>query len=694
MVCSVVNAYPQNISVYDKSKFSFNFYGDKCIGANFILTELDQTDWETNSVRIAPKFAGYEGKLYYYNGEEISVEMGTRSPVDPKEKNIVWKARVFEEVNLDTGIYPTNRIATGTFKLKTFTEGTVQSPQVEGAKASTTIFWIDKNLQLTFPCWIWINGEQRGVKAYKSDEGRIRVVTALSEIPAEGTTYAISNIYNEEPVTLESNQTIISTNIGLSFPRYSDYRGLSLNTSVNTKFTIDTPYPQTSQPIYYLEHNGNYYGINFYDSKTGIVGLVTDLSELPFNDGDKYTIYSSFIDSPYFYICNEKPTEITNIELAQKGEIIHCHADITTVSSIKYQYWNIYEIDYDNSEILVDTSEKMYISDCEYIFRKAILGSKYKAELHVFNQSGNEIVATSDIYTVTNKYDYTNIDVTNVVTDNNGIKLNIYITRDILKAGGGIKILRLKLQENSIMEYTSKNIEYVDTIKFDSDKAKDDIIEFIDYEVANKTKYRYFITAYQPYSVDDALTNYATYETNVIETDFNTYSIYALQEIAYTRYDVETDKNIDYDYMFSERSFKVTDYLLPEIDISDKHSISYNLGRSTYIGYASKPSVASWETSYDTFTLTFQLGNTKVISNNGSSYLDIVNNNIAFYQKWKGIIEKAPPILIKDYKGNVWFGEITGFKADIDNTILNRPIIVNVDFVETYSLDKVRVIGG
>ena len=32
---------------------------------------------------------------------------------------------------------------------------------------------------------------------------------------------------------------------------------------------------------------------------------------------------NSFIDSPYFYICNEKPTEITNIELAQKGEIIY-----------------------------------------------------------------------------------------------------------------------------------------------------------------------------------------------------------------------------------------------------------------------------------------------------------------------------------------------------------------------------------
>ena len=32
--------------------------------------------------------------------------------------------------------------------------------------------------------------------------------------------------------------------------------------------------------------------------------------------------------------------------------------------------------------------------------------------------------------------------------------------------------------------------------------------------------------------------------------------------------------------------------------------------------------------------------------------------------------------------------------ADIDNTILNRPIIVNIDFVETYSLDKVRITGG
>ena len=189
------------------------------------------------------------------------------------------------------------------------------------------------------------------------------------------------------------------------------------------------------------------------------------------------------------------------------------------------------------------------------------------------------------------------------------------------------------------------------------------------------------------------------------------YSIYFLQEQAYTRYDVQTDKRIDYDYMYAERSFNITDIVRPELNVIDKHSISHNLGRNTYVGYAAKASTAAWDTTYDTFSLSFQLGNTEVKYPEGTvfdekftqefansinyGWSEIINRDETYYKYLKNLIASGAPVIIKDYRGNKWFGSIVSHNSEIDNLQpVERSITEKIDFVETYPIDKVRILSN
>ena len=42
----------------------------------------------------------------------------------------------------------------------------------------------------------------------------------------------------------------------------------------------------------------------------------------------------------------------------------------------------------------------------------------------------------------------------------------------------------------------------------------------------------------------------------------------------------------------------------------------------------------------------------------------------------------------------MWFGSITTHNTEIDNATLNeRPITINLDFTETYPIEKIRIVG-
>lgn len=692
MNCSIVNARPQNISIdangsYDNRAFKFTFYGDRTIGADFYIYDMN-TNKLWNNV-IYNDYAAANSKKYYYNGEEIDVHVGTNS--NNNNKQFVWKTRVYDDVDISKDKKPTIRVVTGTVKANPYIEGKIpvdsNAKEVMGEK----YIYIEPTKEISLPSWIYIGDERRIILEYKyideTSPTQLKLKNAFTTYPTLNEEYAISPYKAATVSTLENNQLPIATGINIDGSA-TDHRG---------GFNITVDYPSTPQPCYYLEIEDTFYAITEYSAKTGIVTLDTTKDvKNTIAEGTNYTIYSSFVESPFFYFTTEPTPVIENLQLVQDGEVIKCTADLVAKSFVKYQYWEIYDVTTPNTPLLMETSEKMYLGALEFVFRGGFVGHSYKAILHTITQTNWDIAKESNILKITTSLSGNNISkFQSIITNDNSIQLNITISNTINK-NGGIKILR--------KSYNSSLISYVTTIDFNSNKASGSIITFKDYKTANNAKYKYYICCYNPTTSSDKNTMYTAYETEWIGTDYKTYSIYALQEVAYKRYDVDTDKRIDYDYMYSERAFKPINIFRPELNVTEKHNINHNLGRDVYVGYAKKPVVSARETTYDTFSLSFQLGNTEFIPCNGVAYDDavkynmgyisITNNSMEYYQTLKQTIANAPPFLIKDYKGNMWFGSITTHNTEIDNTTLNeRPITINLDFTETYPIEKIRIVG-
>lgn len=692
MNCSIVNARPQNISIdangsYDNMAFKFTFYGDRTIGADFYIYDMNTNKLWNNG--IYNDYAAANSKKYYYNGEEIDVHIGTNS--SNNNKQFVWKTRVYDDVDITNGKNPTVRVVTGTVKANPYIEGKMpvdsNAKEVMGEK----YIYIEPTKEISLPSWIYIGGERRIILEYKyideTSPTQLKLKNAFTTYPSLNEEYAISPYKATTVSTLENNQLPIATGINIDGDA-TDHRS-------GFKITVD--YPTTPQPCYYLEIGNTFYAITDYSAKTGIVTLnTTEDVKSTIAEGTNYTIYSSFVESPFFYFTTEPTPVIEKLQLVQDGEIIRCTANLVAKSFVKYQYWEIYDVTTTNTPILVETSEKMYLGALEFIFRGGLVGHSYKAVLHTVTQTNWDITKESNVLQVTTSLSGNNVSkFQSVITNDNSIQLDITISNTINK-NGGVKILR--------KSYNSNLISYVTTIDFSNNKASGSIITFKDYKTANNTKYKYYICCYNPTTSSNKNTMYAAYETEWIDTDYKTYSIYALQEVAYERYDVDTDKRIDYDYMYSERAFKLTNIFRPELNVTEKHNVNHNLGRDVYVGYAKKPVVSARETTYDTFSLSFQLGNTEFIPCNGITYDDavkynmgyisITNNSMEYYQTLKQTIANAPPFLIKDYKGNMWFGSITTHNTEIDNTTLNeRPITINLDFTETYPIEKIRIVG-
>lgn len=695
MNCSIVNARPQNISIdangsYDNRAFKFTFYGDRTIGADFFVYDMN-TNKLWNNV-VYNDYAAANSKKYYYNGEEIDVHIGTNS--SNNNKQFVWKTRVYDDIDIANNKNPTVRVVTGTVKANPYIEGKIVGGEDAQNIMGEKYIYIEPTKEIVLPSWIYISGERRIILEYKyvdeTSPTQLKLKNAFTTYPSTGAEYAISPYRATTISTLSTHQLPIATGINID-GKAKDHRD-------GSTFKIDVDYPKVPQPCYYLEIDNNFYAITDYSAKTGIVTLDTE-EDVKTNiaEGTNYTIYSSFVESPFFYFTTEPTPVIENLKLVQDGEVIKCTADLIAKSFVKYQYWEIYDVTVASTPLLMETSEKMYLGALEFVFRSGFVGHSYKAILHTVTQTNWDITKESDILKLTTSLSGNNVShFQATIANDNSIQLDITISNAIAK-NGGIKILR--------QSYNNNLISYVATIDFDSNKSSGSTITFKDYKTANNAKYRYYICCYNPTTADNKNTMYAAYETqDWIGANYKTYSLYALQEVTYKRYDVDTDKRIDYDYMYAERAFKITNIFRPELNVTEKHNINHNLGRDVYVGYAKKPVVSARETTYDTFSLSFQLGNTEFVPAKGITYsnavkynmgyISIINNDMNYYQTLKQTIANAPPFLIKDYKGNMWFGSITTHNTEIDNTTLNeRPITINLDFTETYPIEKIRIVG-
>ena len=715
MNCSIVNAYPQNVSIdaapmsnRTRNAFKFTFYGDRTIGADYFIYNMS-TNKLWNGVIYSDYAAGAK-KIYYYNTEEIDTLAGNNSAYNNQQ--FVWKVRVYDDVDIANGNNPNIRITSGTIKASPFISGkTLATVLGSDGKANKKMLDLDTTETITLPSWITINGERRIILEARVSldqnknpvKTRIKLKNETTDEIAEGTDYTISP-YRDSVVQVTDSGIFIAPDIAIDEAETTDHREGHIGGRT------DLPYPTTNQPCYYLEIDGAFYAIKTYKKSIGYVELVSPPSTKP-ETGTDYTLYCSYIESPLFYFETEPTPVIEGLQGVLDAEVIKFTARLDSVSRTKYQLWEIYDVtntggDITNNSLLVDTSEKIYMDSLEYVFRGYISGRSYKARLYVMTQVNWEVSADSTAI-VTNAAS-TNIDSNSITMsyskDKNAIELS-YKHINALSGGAkgscGTKILR--------QEYGSDDIVYVATVN-KTNIAAGSVSKFIDYDAVSRKKYRYYLCDFVSTADGTTRLMYLPTITPYYQTDFYTYSIYFLQEEAYTRFDVQTDKRIDYDYMYAERNYKIIDIVRPEINVIDKHSISHNLGRNTYTGYAEKSAVAAWDTTYDTFSLTFQLGNTEVKYPDGTvfdsdftqefansinyGWTEIVNNDEIYYKKLKNLIASGAPVIIKDYRGNKWFGSIVSHNSEIDNLQpVERSITEKIDFVETYPIDKVRILS-
>ena len=399
MNCSIVNARPQNMSIdangtYNNRAFKFTFYGDKTIGADFYIYDMN-TNKLWNNV-VYSDYAAANGKKYYYNGEEIDIHAGTNS--SNNNKQYIWKTRVYDDIDISNGKNPTIRVVTGSVKPNPFIEGTIPIESGSQSIANEKYIYIEPVKEITLPSWITINNERRIILEYKYvDENtptQLRLKNAFTTYPEKDAAYSISPYQTTSISKLDTNQLAIATKININ--------GSDKDNRAANPFTIEVDYPTTPQPCYYLEIENTFYPITSYSSNLGIVTLDTNVDvKNTISAGTSYTIYCSFVESPFFYFTTEPTPVIENLQLIQDGEVIKCSADLVAKSFVKYQYWEIYDVTDADNPIRMEMSEKMFLGALEFVFRGGIIGHSYKAILHVVTQTNWDITAESDILQLT-----------------------------------------------------------------------------------------------------------------------------------------------------------------------------------------------------------------------------------------------------------------------------------------------------
>lgn len=659
MSSSIANAYPQNLSIDatdTNNKYKFTFYGNATVGAEF------RTYDSTTGDRLTTIYGDFiasnvsENRDVYYNGEEIDVTISSGYLIN--NRSYVWRARIFDKIDLSNGYYPTTQTVSGKIKSNPYLY-----MGVTGNPVTTPIdeykITLENNLNLNLPKYLWINSEKRKITAYNRYNGVATISAKFSTYPSSGTTYYITKNQENEPVTLESNQTCITSGI-----EFSDFVCVSFNTHTNVY-------------NYYLLINNNYYAITAYEKDTGVVTLSTTVS---IEAGTEYVVCQDFNDTAFFYFTTEaKPVIAFNTPVVSE-EVLSFTANLSTNTYVKYYHWKIYErrtVDGTNVDTLVDESANIYNGLIQYFFRGALTNKTYVGVLDLVTQS-DFFISDNIVFTVPNSSDGY---ITNVKTmldlEKNAIKISWDSTYN-----GKYKILR-EIKDSNV-------IEYISTIETSSQHY------FYDYKCRNNLEYKYYIVYFD---TNVAMKNAVS--SNYIKINYDTYTIMDLIEQPYSRNKISGEVNIriDYDYMYRNKEYKVNNIFRPEFNISTNLDVKQNLGRETFIGYSEKASVGIWQTNYDSFSLSFMLGNTEtinVLNDNQeiiNSYLSVVDTGITEELRWKQMISENRPVLIKDYRGNIWFGVITSNTISVDNMSINKNVTINMDFTETFDINRIKIVG-
>ena len=633
MICSPTNAYPNNDCV-DGSNYEMKitFNGDYCMGVDFYVYNY-QTKALCSSSYYYERGESTDG---FRNGEEIDIK---NAKAIPQNQEYVWRAKFYEPVDMDNGYFPSVYSSKGEIQKNPLIE--TQVVETDYTINGDNYIPVATGLDITVPCYVyWQNNGRRLVTNYHSTKGILKLDEGFDEVPAVGTTLYLSNVKINSVDSLITETGLIPVE-----------KGLNLDVGTHRKSVTDS----TMIPNMYLKVNGNYYGITKYYYKTGLLGIDSTAPNL--EEGTPYQIYQCFIISPYYYFTTKAIPTITPT-LTFTDTVIKCTASITNAGNypIEYFYWTIYDI----ADKVIDQSEKIYSGRLEYLFREIQTNMTYKGKITVVTQDGVEV--TSSAVTCTIPQGETGISglTAKVDKDKNAVVLS-WVKQEAVTS----YIIHRKDSDGKI--------KYLETIN-------KSISTYTDYSCANNENYTYIV-------IPVGESGIYKQETVKINTNFNDWEIYFLTEIPYERPSTTiTDVRIYYEYMHGDKQFKVTSnwkvQLQPEID-----DITHNIKRDKNDTYRGKPAITYGNMNYASFNLSFLLGNISCPCNM------LVGTDQRTFEKWLEDVNSKLPVMIKDTKGNVWFGAITGHSYLPDYTGQEYQLYtIKIDFVQTRDMTKTRIL--
>ncbi len=736
MICDISNASPSNISVDAEHnvQFQFVFYGDGCKGTHFIL--YDATD-----TTAAPKMLStylYDERRTYYNGEEIDANTNgtTLGGEFLNGRSYIWKARMYENVDIGKGVYPSVRRTSGEIAKPCFFFGKIQAvtPDMNDKQIP-----IEKKLDITLPMWMRIgdNPEYRIITSYDPITGICTLKNAFDTYPETGSQYSLSSVRSYDPNgEIENNQLFIEKNITELTNAEFDVRGTG-----------------HSGYCWFMEIHNNYVAITGYDPETGIVTLETPAFSAE-GVGTKYNIWTSFIDSRFYAITTKPTPRFSNAIGYADGENILFEAELEGTHLIKYYWLDIYEDD-----VLVETTQQIRMAKLSYYFKKAKAGKQYHAVFHVVTQDGmvnqedsawwkssgtatnvtnkcglivlNEtrvgnvaaayssarhavclslfgeqtiagvlktgnVVSTSEL-NIGNNLEYTvsagdyilfgNSKAYQIIsyTKCTGILKVKSVISDYYPAGSGFKICPKLFKEKNIKYRVLRECGSETTLIGDYDAT-----EIYDYTSASGTEYNYIIQPHQKITETIAgETHYIHHYYKEQRCPFTVpagkaWAIYELTPLPYKPI-TNDDTRIFYPYQDSYSEYKLSEVWLAALDIDPAHSITQNINRVVYTGDRAKPVAVAGKNDYDSFSLSFTVGG--VSCPNGR----IEFGKITDIEKWKAFIARGNLVMLKDPDGSVWAGAITANSYDKTHYGSRTEYKITFEFTELKDVDSILV---
>lgn len=733
MICDISNAYPSNTAV-DAShnvQFHFVFYGDGCKEADFIL--YDATDTTAKPKKISTHL--YDSRRVYYNGEEIDANSGGKTLGGDfvNGRSYIWKARLYEEVDLGAKKYPSVKRMSGELAEPCYFFGKVQMPKDALPEKQVTI---EKNLKITLPVWMRLGTDStyRILTAYDETTGICTLRHAFDNYPAAGTDYSITTVRDVVPKQgLDSNQLFIEKGI----TEFSDAEFTASGETVNGY-------------CWFMEIGNNYVAITDYDSKTGIVTL--DTTVLSANEpGTKYNIWTSFIESRYYAITTKETPVIKNPIAYPDGENIFFEAELSMGHLVDHYWLEVFE-----DGKLVETTKKIHMAKLSYYYKKAKANHEYHAVFHVVtsdkmvNQEDSAwwnggtpsnvtnsckllTVADKPIGAIATSFDAKRhaMQIIPLGAEKASGELARGNVSDLssFDIGTGLSVssgdyLVLDGRSFEIKSYDSLSGELV--IKLPAMKHYPAGTSFVVYAKATTTKglrfhvlreddygvyligdfggtpiYDYtaaagadYVYIVQPYTLvttsEDTKHVVAHYcqesRCSITVPSVKTWAICELLAAPYRKI-TNDDTRVFYPYQDNLYEYTVGEIWIAALDIDPEQAGTHNINRALYVGNHPTPVAVSGYNDYDTLSLTFTIGEVNCPGNR------ISFGGVKDLEAWKSFVARGNLIMLKDTDGNIWAGAITSNTYSKIHYSGRTEYKVTFEFTELKDMDEIVVSG-